>query len=103
MSIVGQIGEPPLGFRAPDGTRFVIAHMLRQLRGLSGEFDVAVYGHTHKPRIHHDDRGRLYINPGEISGWTFGQPTLVILETETMEATVRLFSESTARFANCNG
>ena len=70
---------------APDGTRFLIAHMQRQFRGLPGDFDVAVYGHTHKPRIHHDRQGRLFINPGETSGWTFGRPTVVILETDTME------------------
>ena len=88
MSIVGQIGEPPLGFRAPDGTRFVIAHMQRQLRGLAGEFDVAIFGHTHKPRIQRDERGRLWINPGETSGWTFDRPSVVLLKTPSMEVEV---------------
>ncbi|MDH3718635.1 MAG: YfcE family phosphodiesterase [Planctomycetota bacterium] len=86
IRIVGQLGEPPLGYRAADGTRFLIAHMQRQLRGVGGEFDVAVYGHTHKPRIHHDDHGRLWINPGETSGWTFGAPSVVILNTGSMQA-----------------
>jgi predicted phosphodiesterase len=86
--IVGQLGEPPLGYRAADGTRFLLAHMQRQLRGVGGEFDVAVYGHTHKPRIHHDDHGRLWINPGETSGWTFGAPSVVILDTGSMQAEV---------------
>ncbi|NIL96770.1 MAG: YfcE family phosphodiesterase [Planctomycetales bacterium] len=90
MSIVGRLGEPPLGFRAADGTRFLIAHMQRQLRGVGGEFDVAVYGHTHKPRIHRDDSGRLWINPGETSGWTFGAPSVVILNTASRQAEIVL-------------
>jgi predicted phosphodiesterase len=28
-----------------------------------------------------DELGRLLINPGETSGWTFGRPTVVLLET----------------------
>jgi putative phosphoesterase len=85
MSIVGQLGEPPLGYRAPDGTRFLLAHMRRQLVGLPGQFDVAVYGHTHKPRVDRDEQGRWWINPGETSGWTFGRPTVILLETKGME------------------
>lgn len=85
FSIVGDLGEPPFSFRSPDGTRFLIAHMERQFRGLDGDFDVAVYGHTHKPRFARDERGRLFINPGEASGWTYGRPTIVILDTESMQ------------------
>lgn len=85
IRIVGTLGEPPFSHRAADGTRFLIAHMERQFRGLSGDFDVAVYGHTHKPRFHHDEQGRLFINPGETSGWTFGDPTIVLLDTDSLE------------------
>lgn len=88
MSIVGELGEPPLGIRAPDGTRFLVAHMQRQLRGVDEDFDVAVFGHTHKPSIRRDEQGRLLINPGETSGWTFGNPTVVILETATQDARI---------------
>lgn len=85
LAIVGTIGEPPLSVRLPDGTRCLIAHMARQFAGLDGDFDVAICGHTHKPSLRTDDRGRLYINPGEVSGWTFGRPTIVLLETTTMQ------------------
>ena len=84
-SIVGRLGEPPFSYRAADGTRFLIAHMERQFRGLDGDFDVAVYGHTHKPRFHRDEQGRLFVNPGETSGWTYGDPTIVLLDTEKLE------------------
>lgn len=82
------LGEPPFVFRAADGTRFLLAHMQRQLRGADGEFDVCVYAHTHKPRIERDERQRLMINPGEASGWTFGNPTVVLFETTTREAEI---------------
>ena len=45
-------------------------------------------GHTHKPRIERDEQGRLLINPGETSGWTFGRPTIMLFETAARKATV---------------
>jgi putative phosphoesterase len=83
FTLVGRIGEPPVRFTAADGTRFIICHMQRQLRGQADDWDIALFGHTHKPRVVHDDRGRLLINPGETSGWTFGRPTIALLDTAT--------------------
>jgi putative phosphoesterase len=88
FKLVGQLSEPPVFVTTGDGTRFVITHMKRQLRGLTADYDIAVFGHTHKPRIDHDDQGRMLINPGETSGWTFGRPTIVLLETTTRQATI---------------
>ena len=88
IKIVGVLGEPPFSFVAADGTRFLLAHMERQLRGLNGEFDVAVYAHSHKPKITRDEKERLYINPGETSGWTFNDPTIVILDTASKQTTL---------------
>jgi putative phosphoesterase len=88
FSLVGSMGEPPVRYTAADGTRFVVCHMERQLRGQPDGWDVAVFGHTHKPRIRRDERGRLRINPGETSGWTFGRPTVVLFETATQTARV---------------
>jgi len=89
LSIVSkQFEEPPVYFQTEDGTRFVVVHMQRQLRGVAEPYDVAVYGHTHKPRIGRDERRRLHINPGETSGWTFGRPTIALLNTHTLEAEV---------------
>jgi hypothetical protein len=80
---VGQLSEPPLFLTAGDGTRIVVTHMKRQLRGLDANFDVAIFAHTHKPRIERDDCGRLLINPGETGGWSFGRPTIALLDTST--------------------
>ena len=88
MSIIGELREAPALYRLADGTRVVLVHMERQLRGFEEPFDVCVYGHTHKPRISRDDQGRLFINPGETSGWTFGRPSVAVLETESMQVEV---------------
>ena len=88
MRIVGVLGEPPMSYVAADGTRFLLAHMERQMRGLEGDFDIGIYAHSHKPLISRDAKGRLFINPGETSGWTFNDPTVVLLETETRDASL---------------
>jgi len=88
IKLVGKLSEPPVHLTTDDGTRFVITHMKRQLRGVDVDYDIAVFGHTHKPRIDSDEHGRMLINPGETSGWSYGRPTVVILETKTRVATV---------------
>jgi putative phosphoesterase len=86
--IIGRLGDAPVAHTTSDGTRFVIAHMKRQLRGFAHEFDVAVIGHSHKPRIEQDEQKRLLINPGETGGWTFGRPTVALFETATRDARI---------------
>jgi putative phosphoesterase len=83
--LVGQLYEAPVQIVLADGTRVVLSHMKRQLRGLDVDYDVAVYGHSHKARIEQRD-GRLHINPGETSGWSFGRPTIAVLESRTRTA-----------------
>lgn len=84
--IVGEISEPPIQVTTRDGARIILAHMKTQLRGLTAEYDIAVVGHTHKPRIDRDREGRLFINPGETSGWSFGRSTIAMLDTVTRSA-----------------
>ena len=86
MEIIGEIGEPPFGFRAADGTRFVVTHQWELLRDDLDGADVVVYAHTHRPKIMRDDAGRLLINPGETSGWTYRKPTIAILDTTSRAA-----------------
>ena len=95
MSIIGELRDAPALYRLDDGTRVVVMHMERQLRGFTEQYDVAICGHTHKPQIAHDKAGRLWINPGETSGWTFRNPTVALLETSTMTAEiVPLYSDA---------
>lgn len=86
FKILGEIGEPPFSLKLADGTRLLITHMLSHVRNLEGEFDVCLYAHTHKPELWHDDHGRLFVNPGETSGWSFGKPSIAILETQPLSA-----------------
>lgn len=88
LRIVGTVGEPPLGFRAADGTRIVVTHQYELLRGDVDGADVVIFGHTHKPSIDRDAAGRLFINPGETSGWTYRRPTIALLDTAAREAEI---------------
>ncbi len=88
FAVVGQLAEPPVRLIAEDGLRIVLAHMKRQLRDVHDEYDVAVFGHSHRPRIERDALGRLLINPGETGGWTFGRATIVLFETATQHAEI---------------
>ena len=74
MQIIGPVGEPPFGLRLPDGTRVLLTHQKELLRDNIDGADVIVYGHTHRPSIRRDAEGRLWINPGETSGWTYNDP-----------------------------
>lgn len=102
FSIVGLIDEPPVRWHSDDGLKFIIVHMERQLRELPAEetFDVALLGHTHKPRVSKDEGGRLYINPGETSGWTFGNPTVALFDTSTRECRIFPLNDAPER---CSG
>jgi putative phosphoesterase len=88
LRVIGEIREPPALYTLADGTRVAIAHMESQLASISEDYDIAVHGHTHRPRIHADKRGRLIINPGETSGWTFGAPSVAILNTVTRDVEI---------------
>ena len=88
IKVIGTLKEPPAAYELDDGTRVVIVHMERQLNGYAHEFDVAIFGHTHRPCLKHDEHGRLFVNPGETSGWTYGNPTVALLETESLTAQI---------------
>tara|TARA_R110002020_G_scaffold319161_7_gene535088 strand:- start:1488 stop:2090 length:603 start_codon:yes stop_codon:yes gene_type:complete len=86
MSIIGILGDPPLGIRTQDGRRILVTHQWNQVRNQLEDCEVVIYGHTHRASIGRDERGRLMINPGETGGWTYGKPSVAILETDPLEA-----------------
>lgn len=88
LRIIGVVGEPPLGFRTADGTRILVTHQFELLRGDYDGADVVVYAHTHKPAVERDAGGRLFVNPGETSGWTYRKPTIAVLETKPLAAEI---------------
>jgi putative phosphoesterase len=88
MQIIGEIGDPPFCFRLRDGKRVLLTHQRELIREPVDGVEIIVYAHTHKPRVHRDSAGRLWINPGETSGWTYGNPSIAILDTASMDAEV---------------
>ncbi len=52
----------------------------------SGEYDIVVYGHTHKVDIREEKS--LLLNPGETGGWTTGKSTVAIVALDSLEATI---------------
>ncbi len=88
MQVIGEIGDPPFCSRLRDGTLVLLTHQRELIREPVDGVNIIVYAHTHKPRIHRDEAGRLWINPGETSGWTYRKPSIAILDTESMDAEV---------------
>ena len=50
-------------------------------RAKSGDYDVVVYGHSHRSSIT-DENGVLVINPGEVCGYLTGTNSIAFLDTE---------------------
>jgi putative phosphoesterase len=94
MQIIGEVGDPPFGFRTADGLRILVTHQLELLRGQQEGSDVIIFAHTHKPSVRRDEAGRLLLNPGETSGWTYRQPSIAILETQPLRAEIVPVGES---------
>ena len=86
MRIKGEIAEPPCGFQTPDGVKILLTHAMESVRGMTLGADVVISAHSHKPAIDRDREGRLFINPGETSGWTYRNPMVAILETNPLSA-----------------
>ena len=86
MRIIGEVGYPPFGFQTPDGVKILVTHSLETLRGLTEECDVVISAHSHRSGISRDESGRLFINPGETSGWTYRKPGISLLNTDPLEA-----------------
>lgn len=88
MQIVGTLGYSPMCVQTPDGLKIVMAHQLDDMRDCLGDENVVVFAHTHRPSIVKDRNGRLFINPGEVGGWMFRKPSVVILDSESRETEV---------------
>lgn len=88
MRIVGELGEPPFGVVTPDGTRILLTHILDAAKPFVADFQVVISAHSHRPKIDRDDEGRLFLNPGETSGWSFRKPSIAILNTDPLGAEI---------------
>jgi putative phosphoesterase len=71
-----------------DKKRLILVHKEKLVEKLakSGEYEIIIYGHTHKVDLR---EGRpLVINPGECGGWLTGEPTVAILDVEKLKAEI---------------
>ena len=96
MRIIGEVAEPPFGIQTKDGTRILVTHAGEDLRGHVGDCNVVIMSHTHRPSIARDQNGRLFVNPGETSGWTYRKPSVAILDTEPLDAEIVALPEMPA-------
>lgn len=87
-----EICDPPALLKL-GGKRILLAHDPATLPTAQKESlpDVMICGHTHEAVIRNGltgEGGPLHINPGETGGWLYGRPTVVVLDTQTMQARV---------------
>lgn len=88
---VGEIKEAPFVFGHQD-KRILLTHLDSPVESYlsSGEYDVIVYGHTHKPQV--QKKGKtLVVNPGETGGWVSGKSTVALLDTQKFTAEIVSF------------
>jgi putative phosphoesterase len=88
MEIVGTLGYGPFSHQTSDGLKILMAHQLNDVKDCIGDEEIIVFAHTHRPSVVKDRKDRLFINPGEVGGWMFRKPTVVILDTESRQADV---------------
>ena len=71
-----------------DGKRIILVHKEKLVEKLakSGEYEIIIYGHTHKVDLR--EKRPLILNPGECGGWLTGEPTVAILDTEKLKAKI---------------
>ena len=88
MKIVGTLAHGPVCYRTDDGLHILMSHQLTEIRDCIDGADVIVFAHSHRPSIATDRHGRLFINPGEVSGWMFRKPSVALLDTTTKGAKI---------------
>jgi len=72
------------------GRKVLMSHIFDELQGEIGEggnFDLILFGHTHRPLTMRVGRA-LVINPGEACGFMSGRPTCAVIDLETMDARI---------------
>ncbi len=82
-----QITEPPLLLDI-EHKIIIVSHDFSQVPSeMIEQADVLVAGHTHVSEITEKD-GKLWINPGDCSGWLKGRASVAILDTESLKSEI---------------
>ncbi len=84
----GTIHKAPFIFDH-EGKKIAVTHLNGPVGELAArrEFDLVVYGHTHKPEIRRVGR-TLVVNPGETGGWVTKKSTIALYDIKTGEASI---------------
>jgi len=84
----GRIHTAPHQFNY-GGKTFIATHYPDAVNAMASApgVDVVIYGHTHSPEIRTVGK-TLLINPGECGGWSTDEPTVALLDIETMKARI---------------
>jgi putative phosphoesterase len=85
---LGTIKEEPFGFTNKE-LKFLVTHTHFKVQDYinAGDYDVIVYGHTHKPEINQSPE-TLIVNPGETGGWLTGKHTVALLSPKDLSAEI---------------
>jgi len=57
----------------------------------SGEFDIVIYGHTHRKRLEvttDGDTKRIILNPGSCAGYLTDKPTVALIDLKNLSADI---------------
>lgn len=71
------------------GRKIAVVHYSDSVEALalSGQFDIVIYGHTHKLDVR---KGRtLVVNPGECGGWVTGKCTVALIDLDKLDVEIR--------------
>lgn len=88
--INGTIQEQPV-VKTTEGKAICVVHgdhldLLNTVL-VSGQFDLVVSGHTHRPKTEQVGR-TLHVNPGECGGWLTGRSTIALADLEEKSAEI---------------
>ena len=82
----GRIAEPPLRLEL-DGKKVTVVHDRMGIDFDKESADLIVFGHSHEAEVLREG-GRLFVNPGECSGWLSGSSSVAIADSRTMDARI---------------
>jgi hypothetical protein len=76
----GKIKKSPLSLEI-ENKKIVVVHDIQQYNG--EEANIIVYGHSHKYDFKKDGK-KIFINPGEASGWLYKEATIAIVNLKNL-------------------
>ena len=87
---IGEIYPAPFDLEK-EGKKILLLHKPLELKLLKiDQYDLIVYGHTHKAEIKREGRV-LLVNPGECGGWLSGRSTVGLVDLDKMKIEVISF------------